>query len=83
MSAFELGDWHQPTAGEDRRQGPARPGRHRRRHGHRTKAPADASVYFGVAIAGQWTTPALGQLSRVAVLIDTNFDKKADYEIAV
>lgn len=42
---------------------------------------ADASAYFGVALEGDWTTPALGQYSLVSVLIDTNNDGRADYEL--
>jgi subtilisin family serine protease len=42
---------------------------------------ADASAYFGVALDADWTTPALGLYSLVSVLIDTNADGQADYEI--
>lgn len=42
---------------------------------------ANASAYFGVALDGDWTTPALGTYSLVSVLIDTNGDGQADYEI--
>jgi MYXO-CTERM domain-containing protein len=83
VTAFQLGDWHQPKTGETDAEALLDLVAIGAATDTATKAPADASVYFGVAIAGQWTTPALGQLSRVAVLIDTNFDKKADYEIAV
>ncbi len=40
-----------------------------------------ASVYFGLAVAGTWTTPAKGQLSLVGVGIDTNGDGKSDYNV--
>jgi MYXO-CTERM domain-containing protein len=38
-----------------------------------------ASVYFGVVVDGQWTTPAMGQQSVVGVYIDTNNDEQPDY----
>ncbi len=40
---------------------------------------AEGSVYFGVVVDGQWTTPAFGQQSLITVIIDTNNDKKADF----
>jgi len=40
-----------------------------------------ASVYFGLAVDGEWTTPAKGQLSLVGVAIDTNADQKEDYVV--
>jgi len=43
----------------------------------------DTSVYFGVAIAGQWRTAAEGPNSLIAVLIDTNEDEEPDYEIRI
>jgi MYXO-CTERM domain-containing protein len=41
----------------------------------------EASVYFGVAIAGQWITPANGQISVVLVEVDPDQNGSADYEI--
>jgi hypothetical protein len=38
-----------------------------------------ASAYFALAVAGEWTTPALGPLSLVGVDIDTDLDGKTDY----
>ncbi len=42
---------------------------------------ASASAYIGVAVAGDWATPARGALSTVQVLLDTNLDGSADFEI--
>jgi MYXO-CTERM domain-containing protein len=41
----------------------------------------EASVFFGVAIAGEWTTPARGPLSIVSIDIDTDKNGTTDYEI--
>jgi MYXO-CTERM domain-containing protein len=41
----------------------------------------EASVYFGVAVSGQWTTPARGQLSVVSIEIDADRDGSYDYAI--
>lgn len=41
----------------------------------------DASISFGVAIAGQWQTPAQGQLSLVGIAIDRDLDVEADFVI--
>lgn len=41
----------------------------------------EASVYFGVAIAGEWITPARGQLSVVNVEIDPDMDGTTDFEV--
>jgi MYXO-CTERM domain-containing protein len=43
----------------------------------------NASVYFGIVVYGQWTTPAMGPQSVVGVYIDTNDDKKADYAVLI
>lgn len=43
----------------------------------------DASIYFGVAVQGDWITPAQGQLSAVGISIDTNLDEIPDYELRV
>ncbi len=83
VSAFELGDTHQPTAGESDADALLDLVAIGAATDTATQDAANASVYFGLAIAGQWTTPALGQFSRVAVLIDTNFDQQPDYEITV
>jgi MYXO-CTERM domain-containing protein len=40
---------------------------------------ADASVYFALVVAGQWSTPARGPLSIVGIAIDTNEDGVEDY----
>ena len=40
-----------------------------------------ASVYFGLAVDGEWTTPAQGQLSVVGVAIDTTNDKQPEYAV--
>lgn len=42
---------------------------------------ADASVYFGIAVAGEWMTPARGPVSIVGIDIDTNEDGTADYAV--
>ncbi len=42
---------------------------------------SEASAYFGVVIAGEWTTPARGPLSVVAIDIDSNQDGVDDFEI--
>jgi MYXO-CTERM domain-containing protein len=41
----------------------------------------EAMVYFGVALEGQWTTPARGPLSVVAIEIDTKGGPKPEYAI--
>jgi MYXO-CTERM domain-containing protein len=41
----------------------------------------EASVFFGLAIAGQWTTPALGAASLVNVYVDTDSDGGADFAV--
>ena len=41
----------------------------------------EASVYFAVGVAGEWTTPAKGGLSVVGVAIDTNEDGHEDYMV--
>ena len=43
---------------------------------------ADASVYFAVAVAGEWTTPARGPLSVVGIRIDTDNDGTEDYRVS-
>lgn len=40
-----------------------------------------ASVFFGVVIAGEWTTPAQGVRSVVNVYVDSDNDSAADYLI--
>ncbi len=40
-----------------------------------------ASVYFAVAVAGPWATPALGPLSAVSIEIDTDADGEADFQV--
>jgi MYXO-CTERM domain-containing protein len=40
-----------------------------------------ASVYFGVAVKGEWTTPARGPYSVVYIDVDTDQNGTADYEI--
>ncbi|MBI4701304.1 MAG: S8 family serine peptidase [Deltaproteobacteria bacterium] len=42
---------------------------------------AATSVSFGVAIEGQWATPARGPLSAVGVLLDTDLDGHEEYAI--
>jgi MYXO-CTERM domain-containing protein len=42
---------------------------------------SDASVYFALAVAGEWTTPAQGPLSVVGIAIDTNEDDSPDYVV--
>jgi subtilisin family serine protease len=44
---------------------------------------ADAKVFFGVAVAGPWTTAARGPISVVKVQVDTDDDNAYDYEIRV
>ncbi|MEB2311294.1 MAG: S8 family serine peptidase [Polyangiaceae bacterium] len=44
---------------------------------------ASASAYIGIAVAGDWTTPARGQVSLARVLLDTNLDGAADFEVTV
>ncbi|MFW5741577.1 MAG: MYXO-CTERM sorting domain-containing protein, partial [Myxococcota bacterium] len=41
----------------------------------------DASVYFGLAVAGEWMTPARGPVSMVGVDLDTNEDDSPDYSV--
>lgn len=41
----------------------------------------EITVSFGIAIAGEWTTPAQGRYSPVGILIDTDGDMSADFEI--
>lgn len=41
----------------------------------------EASVYFGVAVAGEWITPARGQLSVVSIEIDPDQNGAPDFEI--
>jgi MYXO-CTERM domain-containing protein len=41
----------------------------------------EASVYFGVAIAGEWITPARGQISVVSVEVDPDQNGASDFEI--
>lgn len=41
----------------------------------------EAKVYFGVAVAGEFTTPAHGQLSVVAIEIDVDQDGSSDFEL--
>lgn len=41
--------------------------------------PEDTIVYFGLAVAGEWATPAAGYRSEVGVYVDTNLDDVADY----
>ncbi|RYE90269.1 MAG: hypothetical protein EOO75_10435, partial [Myxococcales bacterium] len=43
----------------------------------------ESSLYFGVVVDGQWTTPALGVQSVVSINLDTNLDKKVDYVVQV
>ncbi len=83
VTAFQLGDTHQPKANETDAEALRDLVAIGAATDTATQDSANASVYFGIAIAGQWTTPALGQLSRVAVQIDTNLDKKADYQVSV
>lgn len=40
-----------------------------------------AVVMFGIAVSGEWTTPAMGALNVVAVGIDTNLDGKDDFTL--
>lgn len=42
-----------------------------------------ASLYFGVAVAGEWMTPTLGTTSVVTVELDVNLDGNADYAVRV
>jgi MYXO-CTERM domain-containing protein len=42
---------------------------------------AEASLYFAVTVAGDWTTPAKGPLSTLAVAIDTTGDMIEDYVV--
>lgn len=42
-----------------------------------------ATISFGVAVAGTWTTPALGQASLVTIRVDSNLDGLANFEIRV
>ena len=44
---------------------------------------ADASIHFGVAIGGQWTTPAVGIFSAVGIGIDTDGDTADELVIVV
>jgi len=41
----------------------------------------DVSLFFGLAVAGSWTTPARGAFSLVGVQIDTDGDSFPDYAI--
>ncbi|MCA9595389.1 MAG: S8 family serine peptidase [Myxococcales bacterium] len=41
----------------------------------------DASAFFGVAVAGDWTTPVRGPYSTVNILIDSDQDGAEDYLI--
>jgi len=40
---------------------------------------ADASLYFAISVAGDWTTPAQGVFSLVGIKIDVDGDQIADY----
>lgn len=44
---------------------------------------ADSSIYFGVAVSGEWITPTFAQLSVVSIEIDVNDDGKADFRVNV
>lgn len=48
-----------------------------------TKGAADASVFFGVAVAGQWGTPAVGPIALLGVEVDSNLDDFPDFRIDV
>ena len=41
----------------------------------------DVSLIFAVTVEGEWSTPAQGPLSMVSVVIDTDGDTSADYQI--
>ncbi|MFP6684410.1 MAG: S8 family serine peptidase, partial [Polyangiaceae bacterium] len=41
----------------------------------------DLTLYFGISVAGEWTTPARGQLSTIGVLLDVDDDDDADHMI--
>jgi len=38
-----------------------------------------ATVYFAVAVAGDWVTPSQGQMSSVGIFIDSDLDGSEDY----
>jgi MYXO-CTERM domain-containing protein len=40
---------------------------------------AEASLYFAISVAGDWTTPARGVMSLVGIAIDINGDQNQDY----
>jgi len=44
---------------------------------------AAASLYFGVAVDGEWSTPALGPYSLFGIQIDSDGDEVADYTTVV
>jgi subtilisin family serine protease len=44
---------------------------------------SEASLHFGVAVEGPWTTPALGGIAIIGVLIDSDLDSDADYAITI
>ncbi len=41
----------------------------------------DASVFFGIAVAGEWTTPARGPYSNLNILIDSDMNGAEDFII--
>lgn len=41
----------------------------------------ELTLYFGISVAGEWTTPARGQLSTIGVLLDVDDNGDADHMI--
>jgi subtilisin family serine protease len=48
-----------------------------------TAEPADISVFFGIAVTGEWTSPAAPPISLVNVLIDVDGDDAEDRALVV
>ncbi len=42
----------------------------------------EVSLHFGVAVTGEWTTPAQGPYSPIVVLLDTDLDPDPEYMIS-
>ncbi len=43
----------------------------------------DASLFFGLAVSGEWTTPTYAQMSAVSIELDTDDDGAVDYRVFV
>ena len=77
VTAFELGAWNDPDEAGDKPWNLLAVGA--ATSGWSAEAMNEVSLSFGVAVAGEWSTPALGPHSVVGVLYDTDGDDEADY----